>query len=86
MARLKSIQVKFHPIELTLRQENVHVRLSYSWGPQRELFQDCFQGSSTLGLGTFNHPSPQQVSLNYSFLSYTQVQVIFRRTNLSLKI
>lgn len=25
MTRLKSIQIKFHPIELTLGQENVHV-------------------------------------------------------------
>ena len=34
------MQVRFHLVELTLGQENVYIRLSCPWGPNRKLFQE----------------------------------------------
>lgn len=88
-ARLKSIQIKFHPIELTLGRENVHIRLTP--GVLREhyfriVYRDlCFVLIWAVG-GTYSIIPPPWVLLNYSLLSYTHVQIIFQRTTLSLEI
>lgn len=77
-AMLKSIQTKFHPIELTLGQENVHImlRLSYSWGPHIGLFQDCFQAFYFgLWVRCIQLPPPPKVS-SFTLELYTSPRYI----------